>query len=313
MSKIYGIPVTAPGKGGGGADGKSAYELAVAEGFEGSRTQWLQSLRGERGEPAVRRNLLDNWYFGNRVNQRGQTEYTTPWAYTIDRWMTGGAGTVTIRNQGISFTHLIYQKLEDYVVNAIAGKTVTVSVLTAYGVLASHTATFFADNYVDATVNGVNILFGGAIPGHGLNFPTVTIAGDQYLVAIKLELGAEQTLAHQENGVWVLNEIPNYSEELAKCQRYALFGELCGIPTNKWYGAVGFEIPTPVTMRPNVSIAGTYLVNSTDGPNIHIDNTLVSAVARNNSIYVYVTVDPGDVAKVCSLNFEAGSGITADL
>lgn len=39
--------------------------------------------------------------------------------------------------------------------------------------------------------------------------------------AAKLELGSQQTLAHQdENGNWVLNEIPNYAEELAKCQMY---------------------------------------------------------------------------------------------
>jgi hypothetical protein len=33
----------------------------------------------------VNPNLLDNWYFGNPVNQRGQTEYTAA-GYTIDRW-----------------------------------------------------------------------------------------------------------------------------------------------------------------------------------------------------------------------------------
>ena len=42
--------------------------------------------------------------------------------------------------------------------------------------------------------------------------------------AVKLELGSEQTLAHnegtEENPVWVLNEIPDYGEELRKCQRY---------------------------------------------------------------------------------------------
>ena len=37
-------------------------------------------------------------------------------------------------------------------------------------------------------------------------------------VAVKLELGTEQTLAHQENGVWVLNEIPDYEEELIRCK-----------------------------------------------------------------------------------------------
>jgi len=36
--------------------------------------------------------------------------------------------------------------------------------------------------------------------------------------AIKLELGTEQTLAHQdENGSWVLNEIPDYHDEFLKC------------------------------------------------------------------------------------------------
>jgi hypothetical protein len=44
------------------------------------------------------------------------------------------------------------------------------------------------------------------------------------VIAVKLELGSEQTLAHnegtEESPVWVLNEIPDYGEELAKCQRY---------------------------------------------------------------------------------------------
>ena len=41
------------------------------------------------------------------------------------------------------------------------------------------------------------------------------------LVAIKLELGDQQTLAHQDaDGNWVLNEIPDYGEQLARCQRY---------------------------------------------------------------------------------------------
>jgi len=36
--------------------------------------------------------------------------------------------------------------------------------------------------------------------------------------AIKLELGDQQTLAHQENGVWVLNEVPDYEYELYRCK-----------------------------------------------------------------------------------------------
>lgn len=32
-----------------GKDGKSAYEVAVDEGFEGSERRWLESLKGEQG------------------------------------------------------------------------------------------------------------------------------------------------------------------------------------------------------------------------------------------------------------------------
>ena len=36
--------------GGAGIDGESAYEIAVKNGFEGSETEWLESLKGEPGE-----------------------------------------------------------------------------------------------------------------------------------------------------------------------------------------------------------------------------------------------------------------------
>ena len=36
--------------GGSGTDGKSAYEIAVDNGFVGTEDQWLDSLKGERGE-----------------------------------------------------------------------------------------------------------------------------------------------------------------------------------------------------------------------------------------------------------------------
>lgn len=43
------VPGTAS-SGGGGADGKSAYEIAVENGFEGDETAWLKSLKGEKGD-----------------------------------------------------------------------------------------------------------------------------------------------------------------------------------------------------------------------------------------------------------------------
>ena len=96
--------------------------------------------------------------------------------------------------------------------------------------------------------------------------------------AAKLELGTAQTLAHQdENGNWVLNEIPNYGEQLARCQRYQL------VLGSKTYSAIGIgvgrttndvftSIPTPVTMRtvPTATIQGV-------------------VVARCNGVYLNAT------------------------
>lgn len=46
--------------GGSGSDGKSAYEIAVDNGFEGTEAEWLNSLQGEPGVSGV--------YVGNRAN-----------------------------------------------------------------------------------------------------------------------------------------------------------------------------------------------------------------------------------------------------
>ena len=46
-------------------------------------------------------NLLDNWYFGRPVNQRGQTEYTGNATYAIDRWWTQYETTLSIVDGGI--------------------------------------------------------------------------------------------------------------------------------------------------------------------------------------------------------------------
>lgn len=47
--KIYNL-VDLFQSGGGGQDGKSAYEIAVNNGFEGDETEWLASLKGPEGE-----------------------------------------------------------------------------------------------------------------------------------------------------------------------------------------------------------------------------------------------------------------------
>jgi hypothetical protein len=42
------------------------------------------------------------------------------------------------------------------------------------------------------------------------------------IVAVKLEFGDTQTLAHKDiNGKWVLNEAPSYAEQYAICKQYS--------------------------------------------------------------------------------------------
>ena len=46
-------------------------------------------------------NLLDNWYFGRPVNQRGQTEYAGNATYSIDRWWTQYETPLSVVDGGI--------------------------------------------------------------------------------------------------------------------------------------------------------------------------------------------------------------------
>ena len=136
------------------------------------------------------RNLLDNWYFVNPVNQRDVSGTISSAGYFLDRWKLV-SGSVTINTDGITLNGTMQQVLETTPVG-----TVTASALTQAGV-------------------------GEVVPTYNSETKTVTVtAAGKKLVAVKLELGTEQTLAHREDGVWVLNEIPDYGEELTKCMRY---------------------------------------------------------------------------------------------
>lgn len=278
----------------------------------------------------ARKNLLDNWYFGNPVNQRGLSEYTGH-GYAIDRWVAYGSTVVTLEDGGLKLTKqnsvaMFVQHIESPIWEALAGKEVTLSVLTSHG-LHYHTLTLPSDT---STLWDTSNIFGDnlvidiyGIPASsdarcGVRCLSDAPSGTSWIIyAIKLELGSVQTLAHQENGVWVLNEIPNYAEELAKCQRYALFGRIRGVPTNRWGSAVGFAFHTPVTMREEggaPSIVGTFVVNCTDSPDVHPNFTVHNTLATNNDIYVYGLFDSSeDAAKATAMNFEPGNGFSMDL
>lgn len=203
-------------------------------------------------------NLLDNWYFGNPVNQRGQTSYTGV-GYGIDRWqilssglnLTISDGCITISNTKQGSGGTISEKTE--VKNT--GSPVVMSVLLKNG-------TLFVTSAVPTTDATLVTLKEGLYAGFRVSennclealfyFSGATVTQEN-IVATKLELGSQQTLAHQENGVWVLNEIPKFGNQLAECLRYYYRAHYTQYQTiNMAYEDTSYAfvmLPLPVAMR----------------------------------------------------------------
>lgn len=172
----------------------------------------------------VRPNLLDNWYFGNPVNQRGQTEYARD-GYTVDRWalVSTGAGSFLLHgsdNYSADVKGTFYQQSENE--RFIVGAKYTLSVLR--GMITS--PTLYHDTFDLTASNGWKSRFnvnGGTFGFYyGKNTSDIQFDLDdtKTLIAVKLELGSTQTLAHREGDKWILNEVPDYGEQLRRCQRY---------------------------------------------------------------------------------------------
>ena len=272
----------------------------------------------------VNPNLLDNWYFGRPVNQRGQTEYTGNMAFIIDRWrMRGTTATVTLEDDGLVINcdgGLFNSIVQSYGVPAqLLGKKVTLSVLVTENT--NNTESFIeigsgSNSAAAGTVLGGDLKFTGTglfsltmdlpatMPNNYLNFiicagnpPT---AGARFkAVAAKLELGSTQTLAHLENGNWVLNEIPKYEDVLSNCQRYAfnvvnsddnyeILGGGFAMNTSQFF----CFIPTPVTLRgkPTVKYSGSFrAVRNTSADAGIVINAMVVDHASNNDVSVICT------------------------
>ena len=113
---------------------------------------------------------------------------------------------------------------------------------------------------------------GGLIAAQIWPFKSTTTGTIQ---AVKLELGSTQTLAHQENGTWVLNEYPNYQQELDRCQRFyynvnkisANGYRKCGLAIATSTSSLTMVLPLPVPMRttPALTYSGDWWVSGGSG------------------------------------------------
>lgn len=211
-------------------------------------------------------NLLDNWFFGNPVNQRGQVEYTGEWKYTIDRWEIS-EGTLTVNDGSISHSNgQLIHKLSNELSALLKGKLLTLSFLYANASLESASATVPSTwGTWDAIIDYASIRLFGTTNGNELWVTNVSTAP---LLAAKLELGSTQTLAHKEGDRWILNEIPDFGEQLRRCQRYhreierSNYGIFTlGMSTSAT--EIDFIIPLnpPMRVAPSVSFEGSFATN----------------------------------------------------
>ena len=215
-------------------------------------------------------NLLDNWYFGNPVNQRNVSGTIDAVGYFLDRWKLV-SGSVTIGSNGIILNGTIVQILETAV-----GTDVAASALTTEGV---------------------------AVASYDNNSKTISLTGTgQTFVAVKLELGSQQTIAHQDaDGNWVLNEIPDYGEQLRRCQRYfvnfnpyrvAWFAMPPAVASNASQAYSAVSLPVAMRTQPTVTYGGDIVLSQT-GDNTVTGITVSGSTFAGNSIQLRYDVGAG--------------------
>lgn len=297
-------------------------------------------------------NLLDNWYFiggGSQqgggqfpINQRGQTSYSNA-GYGIDKWRAlSNDITVSLTANGLSIDNggtiagAVVQRAPN--LSRFLGKTYTVSILLSDRELAA--GTFLVPSSVSGSAIVGTIYFTGGRVEFGYNtlndwlyYSIVVNANTTVVVAVvKLELGSQQTLAHQDaGGNWVLNDPPpNFQQELAKCKAYQIvWKNSSGNVSFIGGGFVGtstvarIKIPVGVYMRaqPVLKSLGTNSYTA-DDCSLVVDNRMIPVksfdslwVRDVDGFYVNANVDSSEsmtVSSLAILRVNAGCAIIAD-
>ncbi len=257
--------------------------------------------------------------------------YTGQFVYTIDRWFLGGepSNSMTITNGGIHISYTtpgwnVIQKFENvlrkgntYTFSAVYKSTLPLRLAVTWG-----DGKYFFNESSPATSEWALVTITGTVPNNAeiayeqVVFQSLgSVAGTMDIKAAKLELGATQTLAHQENGQWVLNEVPEYGEQLRRCQRYQFevfdtiiagqgyLAQVKAIDSTQAYGV----LPTPVTMREGVVPA---LVTDCSAANPYATfgmNSTGYGIVNITEITIYSKMQNGVILRAIGSNFVAGN------
>ena len=237
--------------------------------------------------------------------------------YTIDRWkMQQDIGIILLEADGIILDATanaltLVQFFNSDLLRELAGNTLTWSVMYTVleqsgnpgGIGYTIPGNYFAQAIMSGAAGKLCVAYGSAVCPDNLETPAqmyIPKGCKIKLLAVKLELGSTQTLAHREGDKWVLNEVPEYGEQLRRCQRYAI---KIGKDTAGDSSLVGFALCTsstlasafislPVSMRtkPIVTFKNVYL-------------SLGSSVVAVTNITVYENTQNGIY---CALSVSGG-------
>lgn len=369
-------------------------------------TRWNSKHTGQKIDDTIdyvtNPNLLDNWYFGNLIDQRngwiippglttysdtslstvygtttsyrqvvdiasnyvsflttdGKLKYVAPGSemrgytgavYGPDRWKHGNNPTSIllvkddalvvkiIANYSSSSARTLNQIVDN--ISQLLGKTVTASFLVDDVNCSEFMVGYRADigsnvlsKYIRVTTPGIYSVTFQVPDGTKELLVNVITDGstniDDYISikAIKLELGSQQTLAHKDSdGNWVLNEIPNYGEQLRRCQRYQIrvgYNYTSNYTVNLTTGfalytnSIRALLPIPVSMRANPSIVffGDDSLSQVyvKGNGTVITPTAIQSRAQNNGIVLILTVSGAVANEVYAIQQNSARGLLLD-
>lgn len=232
-------------------------------------------------------NLLDNpiWNIKeNIINQRGNTEYVGA-VYTIDRWRgSNSSSTVNIKDGYIEIGKGSVVQLFEIKFEELVGKTLTISLLDLDGNLWTATGTIPKEKpsnadeiMIEASIDSsraIRLIYNGV--NSRFRFEIASPSQLINVVAVKFEFGQIQTLAHKEEGVWVLNEqFLNTTLELLKCQRYQVnlvnrHGDNTyrigfGVVVEAHAVRLSISMPSVMRERPLLVYGGTFQLGKNSG------------------------------------------------
>lgn len=228
------------------------------------------------------RNLLDNSDFTNPVNQRGQTSYTGL-GYSIDRWLSPLANTVTINADSINVSgNFFVQKVES---KKLTSGKYTIGFMLKTGLcMGSVDVTGFS---VSKEVN--------VYVQNGIRVTLYRESESVYQVYICPDTAIDLLYAFMYKGEYTIDTLPEYQPkgygvELAECQRYFYVipsWSVFAFGTIDFNGSVGIIVPVGVMMRvnPDVIMNGSTINYFTVVPNCWYNTSeIVVAQVRGNTV-----------------------------